>query len=113
MALTMNATAKAHMSYGKDPTGLGRWIRTRLEGRYKIFFTCISVYCSCTNKTGLSPTWSQQVRYFRDQGIAEPHLRDQFDKDLIKFITKTLQTGDNVVLSIDMNEDTCTGKLAQ
>ena len=73
-ALTMNATAKAHMtSTGNDSTGLGRWTWTHLEGRYKTFSTCISAYRPCTNKEGLSTTWNQHVRYFRDQGIAEPH----------------------------------------
>ena len=62
-ALTMNATAKAHMSSrGIDPTGLGQWTWTSLEGRYKILSTCISAYCLCTNKFGLSTTWSQHVQ---------------------------------------------------
>ena len=113
-ALTMNATAKANMSSnGDDPTGIGRWNWTRLEGRYKIFSTWILAYRPCTNKSRLSTTWSQHVRYFRDQGIVKPHPRDQFDKDLIIFIIKTLRKGDNVVPGINMNEDTRSGKLAQ
>ena len=91
IALTMNTTAKAHMLYtGIDSTGLGQWTWTCLEGRYKIFSTCILAYCPCTNKPGLLTTWRKHVQYFRDQGIVKPHSRDKFGKDLISSITKTL-----------------------
>ena len=57
--------------------------------------------------------WNQRVGYFRDHGIIEPHPRMQFDKDLISFISKVMLKGNNIVLSIDMNEDVRTGTLAQ
>ena len=62
---------------------------------------------------GLSTTWNQHVRYFRDHGIVEPHPRAQFNEVLTSFISKTLRKGENIVLGIDMNEDVRTGTLAQ
>ena len=106
-------TVKAHISSsGISPTRLGQWTWTCLEGRYKIFSTCILAYYPFTNKSSLPTTWRQYLQYFSDQGIIKTHPRNKFDEDLICFITKTLRKGYNVILGIDMNEDARSGKLA-
>ena len=107
------ASHRTSQGTGRDKTGLGRWIWTRVRGCDQIHTRIISAYRPCKS-SGINSTWIQHINYFRrEKDIEVKDPRDKFDDDLIKEIKQWLELGDNVILGIDMNEDIRTGKLAR
>jgi len=99
-------------SHGSDPTGLGRWTFVRLKGKHDSSISIFSAYRPCKNTTSLGSVWCQQQRYFQLQGDISPDPCRTFDKDLLTAIMSSLDSGDNVVLGVDNNDDVRTSYLS-
>ena len=69
-------------------------------------YTCfVSGYRPHQNSAGTGLVWSQHVRYYRGEGIQDPHLQNLFMEELTSAIQAWMQDGDHVVLGLDANVD--------
>jgi hypothetical protein len=98
----------AHLVAEKSQDTFGRWSSMKLRGRNGISIRIISAYRCVRNIYGPLSVWNQQ-RYLYDleKISADPIVK--FDQDIGEFISQCLQAGEQVVLSIDANEDTRVG----
>ena len=74
-------------------------------------FRCVSAYRPCKNN-GPNSTWSQQLKYFREQGAVNTNPIDNVDDDFCSEIEEWVGLDYVIIIGIDMNEDVRTGKLA-
>ena len=99
---TINEDTRARMAqngWESDPTKLGRWSWTKIEGKDGIATVFVSAYRPCQSTRGLKTVWRQQARYFRREEDEEnPDVQDLFARDLVKFLGKLRDDGYNVVL---------------
>jgi hypothetical protein len=82
----------------------GRWAATRLRGKNNIHIRIISAYRCVRNIYGPLSVWNQQ-RYLLDMQNIPNDPIDEFDRQLINYIKESLESGDHIVLGIDMNDD--------
>ena len=92
-------------SHGVDPCGLGRWSWVRIRGKHDQYTRFVSGYRPCHNARGTGSVWSQHVRYYRGEGIQDPHPRNLFIEEITTTIQAWMQEGNHVVLGLDANED--------
>ena len=52
------------------------------------------------------------MNFYSNKGEKNPNPLDHFDNDLIEEITKWMDTGDIIIMGIDINEDVRNGKLS-
>jgi hypothetical protein len=104
-----NAT---HQVNDKTQDPLGRWSSTRLQGCQSKALRLISAYRCVRNFHGPLSVWNQQ-RYLLDLDPISKDPIEKFDDDLITFITQCMETGEQVVLGIDVNEDVRVGVFAK
>ena len=113
---SINKAAHRVMEHGKDPRGLGRWAWTRFRGKSGVNLRYVAAYRPVLNKRGIVSVWSQQRSYF-DSVNDDRCPREIFTDDLCKEIVKWLETGDQLIIGLDANEDVrggaFTAKLAQ
>jgi hypothetical protein len=100
-----NAT---HQVNDKTQDEYGRWSSTKLQGCQSSSVRLISAYRCVRNLTGPLSVWNQQ-RYLLDLERNPTDPIEQFDTDLVTFITQCIQNGEHVILGIDANEDVRTG----
>ena len=101
---SINEGAHRVPEQGKDPQGLSRWAWTRYKGRSGVSLRYIAAYRPVLNKDGPLSVWSQQRTYFQ-QHNEDQCPRDLFTIDLCKEIEKWLESGDQLILGVDANED--------
>ena len=99
------------MDSGKDPTNLGRWVWTRFRGKNHLTLRVVVAYRP-TKSRGPTTVYAQQRRYFLNQ-LQQKCPRKAFITDLAKAIKHWQQTNDQILLMVDANEDTRSGKLFQ
>ena len=88
------------------PTKLGRLTWACISGKDGIAMVFISAYPPCYNPDKLHTVWSQQARYFKENGdIKMPDVHALFIRDLCKFLGDLCNKGNNVVLDMDINGD--------
>ena len=108
IVITFEATT-CYKEVGNDPTGLARWVSVLCEGRsnHKLRF----VYaCNPCYSTGLNTVYQQHVRYLDTENSNEtPHAA--FKKDFKPALSEWLDNGDELVVSIDANQDVRKGRL--
>ena len=84
--ITLNADMRTRMTkdgISGNPTKLGRWTWSRIEGKDDIATVFVSAYRPCHNLEGLHTVWSQQARYFKDnEDIRTPDVHALFIRDL-------------------------------
>ena len=100
------------ISNGQDPTGLGRWIWTLLQGRQGIQIRIISGYRPVDDRSNRPFTvYSQHEYYFNNTITANGYRnpRTAFFEDLDNSIKEWMAAGDQIILGIDANEDIHTG----
>jgi endonuclease/exonuclease/phosphatase family metal-dependent hydrolase len=98
---------------GKDPSGLGRWIWMRFQGRQGHMTRVISFYrpCHAANKEG--SVWEQHVRYFKGKLELDKNPREAFYEDLFLEIETWKQLGDHIIIAGDANEDVRSGMTSE
>ena len=94
---------------GKDPTGLGRWVWMRFQGRNGHMTRVVSIYRPCHGSNGAASVHAQQDRYFKGTEERDRKPRVALYKDLFVEATKWKEEGDHLILAGDMNEDVRTG----
>ena len=91
---------------GTDKTGMGRYSWVTLQGKEKRKITLISAYRVChTSNSGPFTTHSQQCHILALRGQTNPDPRKELIQDLTKFIKNLIKKGNQIILSIDANED--------
>jgi len=93
---------------GKDPSGLGRWSYTELQGRDNKRFIILSGYRVCDNQSvdmGSNNTYNQQYRLLHQQGYRNPDPRSTFLDDLIKQTKIWRAQHKAVLICIDANDN--------
>ena len=91
------------MGAGSDSSGLGRWTWTRYRGKDGIVLRCVSVYQPNSNKEGTLTVYQQHKEYL--QSINDDRdPRAAFMEDLDNSLTEWSITGDQIILSGDINE---------
>ena len=94
--ITLNVdmrSRKLQDGVGGDPTKLGRWTWTKINGKDGIISVFVSAYRLCHNPDKMQSVWSQQVRCFKDNvDICVPDVHALFIRDLCKFLRAVLIT---------------------
>ena len=103
---TLNNMAGRIVETGKDPTGLGRWVWHRLQGKSSYYLRVLSFYRPCDGSTQMgeesAKTIAQHKRYFNDPEI-DP--REKILDDIADQITEWLNIGDQIIIAGDLNND--------
>jgi hypothetical protein len=90
-------------SRGGDPTGLGRWAWTCIEGTDGFHTRLVSVYRPCKPSTkGAGTVYEQHRRFF---GIEDRDRRQAVLDNLKAEIIAWQDLGDVIVLGMDANKD--------
>lgn len=113
-----NSMAGRTTSQGSDPSGLGRWTYSCMEGKvtsdsnakvktnttvYFVSSYCVSQPDSAT--PGNETVFMQQKRLLTLQGIENPKPRKQWAEDITKQLIEWIAEGAKVVLCMDANAD--------
>jgi hypothetical protein len=99
-------TVHQAISHGNDPSNLGRWTWSLLRGRNGIATRIISAYRPVRSFNDEALTvYSQHELYFRQlDEWRDP--RQAFFEDLDQSVTQWLLAGEQIILGMDLNEDT-------
>lgn len=117
-SVLMARLASFVLGWGRDPTGLGRWVWF-LVGTGSRCTIIVVAYRPCKPtksarkdfQRGMLTVWSQQRRYFRKRGLrGSPRAR--FAADLLRQLTDWKRRGREIILFMDLNECAYTGELA-
>jgi hypothetical protein len=109
--ITTNDLMPRSVSRGGDPTGLGRWAWTRIEGSDNTHTRLVSVYRPCEpSSPGPGTVYEQHRRFYGDQDI-DP--REAVLDDLREDILAWQEEGDIIILGMDANCDTRSRKLKE
>ena len=108
-----------HVSSGKDPTGLGRWVWTVVGtgDRKTVIVTAYRPVKPATSarrggQRGWFTVWSQHSRYFRKLGLSGSP-RERFNLDLLHQLRQWKTSGFEIILFSDLNENVYTGSFAE
>ncbi len=86
-----------------NPRGLGRWCSWPFSCNPKHVTRIVIAYRPCTRKTkGLKTVYQQHLRYIQSKGSQKDPV-ELFDLDLSKQIKEWRDTGDRIVLVMDLN----------
>ena len=108
---SLNKGAHRVMECGKDQRGLGRWVWTRYRGRGGVNVRVVTAYRPVLNKQGVQSVLNQQKRFF--EGIRDDRCpREIFVEDLCKEVSEWLDSGDQLVIGMDANEDVRSGEVS-
>ena len=104
---TVDDASHRVISQGSDPSGLGRWVWMRLEGKSHHHLRIVSAYRP-VDSTGPGTVYEQHLRFFATK-FRRINPRTAFYEDLFEEITKWKEAGDHLIIGIDANEDVRTG----
>lgn len=108
--LSPHATAQMD-SYGEDPRGLGRWTWVLINGRHGLRTRIITAYRPTTDHSNSAGTvYSQQELVLQAQGITS-NPREAFLEDLAHQIRGWMEAGDQIVIGMDANDFTRSGRM--
>jgi hypothetical protein len=80
--IATDETATRSREGGKDPSGLGRWLWMRFQGRNNHVTRVVSIYRPCRSPGKESSVWEQQSRYFREKEEQDRNPRKAMYDDL-------------------------------
>ena len=84
---------------------LGRWTFISLATKRANMIYVITAYKLCkTNLQNAGPMTVFHQQWTPLQGIQDPNPREQFDKELLKFLTNIQEKGHQIILLGDFNE---------
>ena len=96
-----------------DPRGLGRWCSWPFYCNPNHMSRIVVAYRTCHSKVkGLRTIYQQQLRYIQARGIG-CSLVELFDRDLAKQIKEWRQSGERIVLVMDVNNHPLNSKFYQ
>jgi hypothetical protein len=97
------------LSRGKDPTGMGRWVWMRMEGKANLHVRLVTAYRPCESG-GTSTVFQQHSRALAKKGDFR-NPRTAILEDLAEAIIEWKTLGDHVILAMDANEDVRFGEV--
>ena len=103
MMITRGRTKFRILESGVDPSKMGRWSWQLFSGKKGVSTRIITAYRPCKSK-GLTSTYMQQKRIM-DVKKNEKCPRTQMMDDLLEQIASWLESGDQIILMIDLNDD--------
>lgn len=95
---------------GKDPTGLGRWVWMRFQGRNNHITRVVTLYRPCRGPGKELSVWEQHNRYFRGTLERDRDPRKAIYEDLYAEAKTWKEQGDHLIIAGDVNEDIRTGQ---
>ncbi len=102
----MVATAEAKhriVERGKDPSGMGRWVWMRMEGKEGHHVRFVTAYRPCQSG-GAGSVFQQQARAMAvNKDYRNP--RTAIMQDLVATMNEWKTLGDHIILGMDANED--------
>ena len=101
--ITKDEATHRHHDSGKDPSGLGRWAWTRIQGQENYRTRFVSVYRPCPSD-GTSSVYAQHQRYF-DGKHEDRDPRKAILEDLATEMRIWRDAGDCIIIGMDANED--------
>ena len=101
---SINSACHRVIKQGKDLTGMGRWTWTMYNGKGNRSLRIITAYRPVKNTTGLRSVYSQQKWYYQSRG-QDPCPRSTFLEDLCAEVKLAMETGQQIVVALDANED--------
>lgn len=108
--LTRNQFAHRVANSGVDPSGLGRWCWVRFRGKAGVHLRVIVAYRPVFNPSGPTSVYNQHHRHWLSQN--RPGCpRALFSDDLREALQEWIQSGDLILLGIDLNESVVTSPL--
>ena len=110
LVLTPEAATRFN-SFSDDPTGLGRWTSSLINGRDGWNLRIVAAYNPC-KRGGNDTVWSQHQRYFRSLGNFTDPIK-MMEKDLCVALSSWLASDEHIVLMIDANQCVRTGDLGK
>jgi hypothetical protein len=112
--LSMDDAANRVMASGRDPTKLGRWSWTKYRGKNGIVLRVVCAYRPCVPASGSGATtvYAQQLQYFADTD-RDVCPRSAFLIDLRRDIAQWMESGEQVMVCLDANEDNRSGEVAK
>jgi hypothetical protein len=93
-----------------DSSGMGRWSSVRLWGKNQRRF--VTAYRCVKNFHGPLSAWNQQ-QFILDSCNQEEDPIEAFDTDIIVCLKQWIETGDQIILGIDVYEDIRSGTFAR
>ena len=110
--LSDNATHRC-LESGEDPSGLGRWTWSKLQGKGGMILRIVTAYRPIADQSNRPGTvFSQQEKYFAEQNqIRNP--RSAILEDLGRHIQKWIRQQEQIIMGIDLNEDTWDSSAAE
>ena len=105
--LSVNRAAHRVKSFGRDPTGLGRYCWTVLQGRDQKILRVVAAYRPSKSNNGHLSVTQQHWRHFANQQPTTtglPHPRTQFWTDLKPLLQSWIDTGEQVLVGMDAND---------
>ena len=107
--LSIDRAAHRVISSGRDPLGLGRWTWTRYRGRHDVTLRVITAYRPCVQAmAGERTVHRQHERFFNRIGDTRCP-RTAMGEDLCRAISEWQESGDQIILMLDANENVSTG----
>ena len=89
---------------GQDPSGLGRWAWTRMQGKDEKMIRFVTAYRPNPPGNGANTVWAQHRLHLLAQGD-DRDPQEAFLSDLRKDIRKWKETGDHIIIGMDANDD--------
>ena len=104
--LSRNHSASRVMESGRDETGLGRWTWVRYRGRNGIITRIVGCYRPCvpSSTSSSGSVYAQHQRHF-NAAADDICPREAFIRDLKTDIQSWLDSGDQLIIGLDANED--------
>ena len=111
ISLTLKEAVHRIYKSGQDDL-LGRWTWTTFRGKRGVITTVITGYRPCKNKKGDNSTYTQHTRVM-DALQLEGDPRDLWLRDIGMMIKDRIQSGKQVILMADFNENVMNAKMRQ
>jgi len=97
-----------------DPRGLGRWCSWQFFCNLKHVSRIVVAYRMCRSKAkGLHTIYQQQLRYIQAHNLKKCSPVELFNRDLTKQIKEWRQSGERIVLAMNVNDHPLTSRFYQ
>jgi len=106
LLLALNQWTSRVVKYGNDQH-LGRWSYLKFVGKNEKRLIILSGYRVCNQQfdAASQTVTAQQIRLLQAQGVANPKPRKLFLSDLIRQVKQWRQTGHEVIICMDANDN--------
>jgi len=109
--IAIGGTASRVCGFINNNSGLGRWGGQTFRAKQNTNVHIITAYRPVLNTSSIGSVWNQHKAHFDNTG-REGCPRSLFVDDMVEEIRKLMETGDQVIIMIDANENVEKGMLA-